>query len=329
MLTDWPLETLELYVPALDMPEDFDAFWDRTIAESARLATDPTFVAYGAGLSTVEVYDVTFSGFGGQPVRAWLLLPRQRRRPLPCVVEYLAYLGGRGLPHERLLFSAAGYAHMVMDTRGQGTGSSPGDTNDPDPVGAPAASGYLTRGVGDRDSYFYRRVFTDAVGAVAAVRQHPAVDADRIVVAGYSQGGGIALAAAALIPGLAAALIDVPFLCHYPRAVQITDNAPYQELVVYCRTHRDSAAAAMRNLRYFDGVNLATRATAPALFSVALMDPTCPPSTVFAAYNHYRGDRQIRVWPYNGHEGGGAFQRQAQLQYLADLFDGGGPSSDL
>ena len=49
------------------------------------------------------------------------------------------------------------------------------------------------------------------------------------------------------------------------------------------------------------------------------MDEICPPSTVFAAFNHYGGDRQgIRVWPYNGHEGGGAFQRAEQLRWLRD-----------
>ena len=42
-----------------------------------------------------------------------------------------------------------------------------------------------------------------------------------------------------------------------------------------------------KTLSYFDGVNFAARAHAPALFSVALMDAVCPPATVFAAYNAY------------------------------------------
>ena len=38
-------------------------------------------------------------------------------------------------------------------------------------------------------------------------------------------------------------------------------------------------------------------ADAPALFSVALRDAICPPSTVFAAYHHYGAeDKDIRVW---------------------------------
>jgi cephalosporin-C deacetylase len=64
-------------------------------------------------------------------------------------------------------------------------------------------------------------------------------------------------------------------------------------------------------------VNFAKRATAPALFSVALMDLVCPPSTVYTAYNHYAGDRRdIEVYRYNDHEGGESYQRQAQIRWL-------------
>jgi len=69
-------------------------------------------------------------------------------------------------------------------------------------------------------------------------------------------------------------------------------------------------------LSYFDGVNFAPRATAPALFSTALMDIICPPSTVYAAYNHYAAEKDIRTWPYNGHEGGGSFQVQEKIAFL-------------
>jgi len=41
---------------------------------------------------------------------------------------------------------------------------------------------------------------------------------------------------------------------------------------------------------------------------------------VFAAYNHYAGPKDIRVWGYNGHEGGSGFQTEAQLPFLRKLF---------
>ena len=68
-----------------------------------------------------------------------------------------------------------------------------------------------------------------------------------------------------------------------------------------------------------DGLNFAPRATAPALFSVGLMDEICPPSTVFAAYNHYAGPKDIRVWSFNGHEAGELVQQAERYAFLEGL----------
>lgn len=320
MLVDWPLERLREYRPDRDEPADFADFWTTTLSQARAQAAPAEFVACECGLTLVDVFDVTFSGFGGQPVRAWFVLPHGVTEPLPCVVEYIGYGGGRGLAHEWVQWSAAGYAHFVMDTRGQGSnGYLVGDTPDPDGGRGPQTPGFMTRGIGDPEDYYYRRVFTDAVRAVETVREHPLVDPDKVVVTGASQGGGIALAVSGLVNGLASALPDVPFLCHYRRATEITDSFPYGELVTYCKTHRDQVGRVFATLRYFDGVNFAARASAPALFSVGLMDDICPPSTVYAAYNHYAGEKDISVWPYNSHEGGAAFQRATQIRHLAKL----------
>lgn len=315
---DLSLPELEDYAPAVREPEDFDDFWRETLASSRARAHAPTLTPHATPLSTVEVFDVTFSGFAGDPVKAWLTLPRGAARPLPAVVEYLGYGGGRGLPIDRLFWSAAGYAHLLMDTRGQGSGwGSGGQTADPHPAG-PSVPGFVTRGIEDPSAYYYRRVFTDAVLAVDAVRALPEVDASRVAVTGGSQGGGIALAVAGLRDDLVAAMPDVPFLCHFERAVGMTGADPYQEVVRYLAVHRGAQEQVFSTLSYFDGVNFARRASAAALFSVALLDPVCPPSTVFAAYNQYAAeDRRIEVYPHNEHEGGLAFQLLAQADFLA------------
>jgi cephalosporin-C deacetylase len=145
------------------------------------------------------------------------------------------------------------------------------------------------------------------------------VDPTRVAVTGTSQGGGIAIAAGALVPDLRAVAPDVPFLCDFPRGTTLTDRAPYAEIAGYLRSHRDHVAAVERTLAYFDGAILARRGTAPVLFSAALMDQTCPPSTVFAAHNHWAGaERRIEVYPFNDHEGGQAFHDRVKLAWLAE-----------
>src|SRR5215475_7774597 len=264
MFVDLPLEQLREYRPERAEPADFDEFWSASVAAARAVAGPARFNPHDAGLSTVEVYDLTFTGFAGHPIRGWFYLPRHVEGALPCVVEFIGYGGGRGLAHESLLWSSAGYAHLLMDTRGQGSAWSTGDTPDPAGAGGPQVPGFLTSGVLDPATYYYRRVFVDAVRAVDTARAHPRVDPDRIVVAGGSQGGGITLAAAALVDGLAGAMPDVPFLCHYRRATELTDANPYLELSTYCKVHRDQTEQVFANLAYFDGVNFATRASAPA-----------------------------------------------------------------
>lgn len=316
-LFDMPLERLEAYLPDRNEPPDFDAFWAQTLHEARQHPLDAAFEPVDFGLQTVETFDVTFRGCGGERIKGWLLVPRHRAGRLPCVVEYIGYGGGRGFPTDWLLWSSAGYAHLVMDTRGQGSASLKGDTPDVEPAGSnPQFPGFMTRGVLDPRSYYYRRVITDAVRAVEAARAHPAVDPSRVALTGGSQGGGLALAASALVPDVRAVLPDVPFLCHFRRATEITDAHPYQEIARFCLTHRDKIDAVFATLAYFDGVNFAARARCEALFSVGMMDTVCPPSTVFAAYNHFAGAKQIRVWRYNQHEGGGPFQTLEKLAFL-------------
>ena len=163
--------------------------------------------------------------------------------------------------------------------------------------------------------------------AIDAVRTHDAVDPGRVVVAGGSQGGGITIAAAALSVDVTAAMPDVPFLCDFPRATTLVDTEPYDEIATYLRAHRDQVTPVYRTLSYFDGAVMATRARVPSLFSVALMDDCCPPSTVFAAHNAWAGPKQIRVYPFNRHEGGAADHTRVQLDWLRATLDNDGTAS--
>ncbi|MFC0681924.1 acetylxylan esterase [Lysobacter korlensis] len=303
MLTDSPELELRRYSGSQTEPEDFDRFWSETLAEASGRPLDVDVRPVATSMTTIDVFDVTFRGSGGTRVRAWLRVPRNATGPLPTVVQYVGYGGGRGHAAESLLLAASGFAHLQMDTRGQGAGWSRGDTPDDGPAG-PAIPGVMTRGIRDPHTYYYRRLFTDAVRAVDAARALEIVDPGRIAVQGGSQGAGIALAVAGLRDDIAAVAAFVPFLCDFPRATRITDAYPYREVADYLRIHRDEVERVHRTLSYFDGLNFAPRATAPAVFTTALMDAICPPSTVFAAFNRYAGDKDITVWEYNAHEGG-------------------------
>jgi cephalosporin-C deacetylase len=323
---DLSLSELKNYRPTREEPADFDAFWKSTLDKTRTHLLDAKFEKVDYGLVAQETFDVTFNGFGGQPVKGWLILPAQSVRtqhavPLPVVVEFIGYGGGRQFGFNWLLWASAGYAHFVMDTRGQGSTWSSGDTPDLYSDGGNAHfPGSMTKGILDPQHYYYRRVFTDAVRAIEAARSHPEVDEARVAVTGGSQGGGISIAAAGLVPDVAVAMPDVPFLCHYRRATELVDSYPYKEIAEYCHIHRDKVENVFNTLSYFDGVNFAAQAKAKTLFSTGLMDQVCPPSTVYAAFNHWAGEKDIKVYIYNGHEGGQSFHDLEKLKFLKNIW---------
>ena len=315
---DLSLPELREYRPALSEPSDFDEFWNATLAGARSFDYPVAAELVDAALTEMEVFDITFPGFAGDPIKAWLVLPTHRSEQIPVVVEFNGYGGGRGLPHEKLAWVGAGYAYFVMDTRGQGSVWGAGGST-PDPHGSgPAAPGFLTRGIDSPQDFYYRRVYADAARAIDAVRTFDRIDPARVVVCGASQGGGIALAAAGLVPDVVAVMPDVPFLSNFTRAIGFTDRDPYNEVVKYLAVHRGQEENVYRTLSYFDGMSFAARATCPALYSVGLMDPVCPPSTVFASFNRHAGEAEIEIYPYNQHEGGAGAQWPRQAQWLAD-----------
>jgi cephalosporin-C deacetylase len=327
---DLSLDELREYRPEIDEPPDFDDFWRDTIDIARGFDLAATTTKIDNKLAVIDSYDVSFAGYGGTPVQAWLHVPARAVGRLPAVVQYHGYSRGRGYPHTSTIWAQAGWAHFSMDTRGQGwhTGGSTTTEDASADAGGIHAPGFLTAGITHRDTYYYRRVYVDALRMLEVARTHPLVDPDRLIVTGISQGGGITLAAAGLAPmagiSLRGAAPDVPFLCHFRRATEITDEHPYAELTAFVAGWRHLEETAYHTLGYFDGVHLARRASTPALFSVALMDDVCPPSTVFAAFNAYGGAsgvaKDIEVYSHNGHEGGLDYQIDRQLSWFAERF---------
>ena len=83
-LYDLPLDELATHRCSAPEPPGLDAFWARTLDEARALATPAHFApyrpdAYGA----LAVDDVTFSGFGGDPIRG--VVPASARgQPRRC-----------------------------------------------------------------------------------------------------------------------------------------------------------------------------------------------------------------------------------------------------
>ena len=134
----------------------------------------------------------------------------------------------------------------------------------------------------------------------------PEVDESRVGVTGWSQGGALTVACAALEPRIRKAAPVYPFLSDYRRVWEM-DQArdAYAELRDYFRHFDPQHKREMEiftMLGYIDIQHLAHRVRADVLWGIGLMDTICPPSSQFAAYNKIFSPREMVIYPDFGHE---------------------------
>jgi cephalosporin-C deacetylase len=298
---DLPLHELHTYRPPQTRQPDFEPFWRDTLAAAAQqpldLRLEPLDLPYrGASLARAR-----YTGWEGAEIVGTWVSP-EGDGPFPAVAMYHGYSSTR--PDAFLLLSwvLQGYAVLAIDVRGQS-----GESSDSGRYPGGQVPGYLTRGIEQPASHYYRGAYVDAVRAVEALVSHPTIDSGRVGVVGTSQGGALTLAAAALcaLAGsveVRAAVAEIPFLCHFERAATLVDTEPYREIATYCRRSGADSAQVFRTLSYFDVMNLTSLIRAPTLVTSGLMDMICPPSTIFAAYNNISASKEIFVDSFGEHE---------------------------
>lgn len=294
---DMPLEQLRQYKPSLTRESDFDAYWDATISEALSQPLNAEFIPYDLGAKNAECFAVRFDGYKGGRIAGWYLRPKGGG-PFSGVCHYHGYVGPGVRPLEMLPLVGQGLCALSMDCRGQC-----GQSQDTALYPGGHHLGWMTIGISDPQTYYYRYVFADAVRALEVLAARDEVDESRLAVTGISQGGAITLAAASLTKRpLRLALPDIPFLCDYQRAVKITPNGPYPEIVRFIKTNPSLHEQVFRTLSYCDCMNLAPRIRCKTVISNGLCDDICPPSTIFAAYNHITAEKQMEIYPFHMHE---------------------------
>jgi cephalosporin-C deacetylase len=331
VIVDKPLEELRTYRPPLTAQPDFEAFWRKSLEMSDRHLLEPEVLPQAYPVERVQVNRVTYAGFGqGTRVHGWYLVPAQ---PLtvnvegeavtPVIVQFHGYTGSKGVPAEHLHWALQGFRVFAVDVRGQD-----GDTPDNQAYPSGSAKGYLTKGIQSPETYYYRYVYLDCLRAVDFVLAQAGTGP--VFLSGASQGGGLTLAVAALgrERGIAAAMPDVPFLCHFRRAVEVFTAGSYQELVSHWQAHPDQVENNFQTLSYFDGLNFSPLIECPVLLSLGLLDTNCPPSGGFAVYNHLKVAKQIRIYPFSPHAGGGARHDQEKYAFVRQILQTNYPNSE-
>lgn len=300
-LIDLPLADLQTYTGRNPRADDFDDYWRRALDELDHCPPEPEFQPHSF-VPTVEAASVYFTGVKGARIHAKHIRPRGDG-PFPTLLLFHGY-GGRSDEFFSLLaWAAAGFATFAMDVRGQA-----GRSQDRDLVDGPTMGQFFLRGIEDHpDRLFYRSVYLDTVQLARVALAQPFVDGRRLGATGWSQGGGLTVACAALEPRVKKLAPVYPFLSDFQRVweMDLAKDA-YKELRDHFRNFdplHEREAELFTKLGYLDIQHLAPRIQGETLMTVGLMDTITPPSTVYAAYNKIQAKKRIVVYPDHGHEG--------------------------
>jgi cephalosporin-C deacetylase len=303
---DYSLEKCKTYKGSNPRPADFDRYWNRSLAEMRAL--DPKvelkpaeFQAEGA-----ECFHLYFTGMGGARIHAKYLRPRGTPGPHPALLMFHGYTVDSGDWSDKLGYVAQGFTVAALDVRGQG-----GLSEDRSVVSGNTVHGHIIRGLDDAlrgqpEKLLFRQIFLDTAQIAKIVMEMPDVDPKRVGATGWSQGGGLTVACAALEPRVKRAAPVYPFLSDYLRVWDMDEaKDAYLEIKDYFRRFNPrhvEEAKVFETLGYIDIQHLAPRIRGEVLWSIGLMDTVCPPSSQFAAYNKIRSKKRMDIYPDFVHE---------------------------
>jgi cephalosporin-C deacetylase len=301
-LVDMPLEQLMHYDGRNLKPQDFDAYWHRALSEMKAVDAKVELVPSEFNVPFADCFDLYFTGVRGAIIHAKYVRPKNVQEPHPAVIQFHGYTGMAGDWSDKLIYASLGFSVIAMDCRGQG-----GTSEDTGGVRGTTHHGHIIRGLDDiEDNLLFRHIFLDTAQLAGIVMDLPEVDANRVGVTGWSQGGGLTLACAALEPRVKKLAPVYPFLSDYKRVWEMDlAKGAYQELQSFFRNHDPQhlrEEEIFTKLGYIDTQYLAARIQGDVLMGVGLMDPTCPPSTQFAAYNKITAHKSLEIYPDFGHE---------------------------
>lgn len=283
--------------PSLPVPGDFDAFWAAQKRRLAAVPMKPELTPVASPTEGVECFDVQVSCVPPRPVSGYFARPKGAKKGGHAAMLFVHGAGVRGSILGGPAEAAKEFNALAMDINAHGI-----------PNGKPKAfyealdagemKAYRFEGREDREKCYFLGMFLRLVRALEFLKSQPEWDGKVLIVRGGSQGGGQSIAAAGLDPQVTFISAGVAAICDHsgrvadrvagwPKLVPETDGKPDPQVL-------DVA-------RYFDCMNFATRAKAEGLFNVGLIDTTCPPTSVYAMYNNWPGEKEMMIEPLMGH----------------------------
>ena len=277
---------------AYSIPDDFDSFWAETRGEAAEVSVG--FDRRHTSFQPLDTHTVELLEFHGKEtsLQGWIATPKAVSGPLPGFLWIPAYGRESHLPNE--FSTREGLVSMSFNFHGHAAFHK--EVYKPE-------RGYFAEGVADPKTWIFRRMAQDSLIAMGVFASQPEVDANRLAVAGLSQGGGMAIWVGANSDMPRKVVADMPFLSNMGETLtQEVYRYPLKELFDYAETLEGGMATILRTVSYFDTAHQATRLTKPTLVSLGLKDPAVRPDSVRKVFESVATEEKQLIEYEIGHD---------------------------
>ena len=301
--------------PFTKEPKDFWQFWQQNLEESRQFPMhySKEFVKEYSN-DKVDCYRLKIDlDRQRHAFYAYLLMPRGAK-PGSCPVVLTPPGAGVKTIKDataRRFYPESGFIRLAIEIHGLNPTLSEQVFNEINAAFNNHDNGYLRQNLEDRDQYYMKHVYLGLPRCIDVLTSLPEWDGRNVFVQGGSQGGALALVAAALDPRITYCVANHPALSDMGAgSVDQTSGYPH-----FTKESGAYSEACLKTLSYYDVVNFARHIQIPVYMTWGYNDNTCPPTTSYAVWNVLSGPKESLLTPINEHWTSDATDR-GQMEWM-------------
>lgn len=282
--------------PVIENPADFTQFWDQAKADLAKIPLDTRMTLMPERCTEkVNVYHVNLQNYRvGSRLYGILCLPKKEGR-YPAILK----VPGAGVrPYGGDVATAEkGCITFEIGIHGVPVNLDPVVYTN---MAAGPLNGYQNFNLDDKDRYYYKRVYMGCVRANDFLVSLPQFDGTNLAVTGGSQGGALSIITAALDPRVKFLAAFYPALCDVTGYLKGRAGG-WPHLFDKGNLAFNNKKDKIETCGYYDVVNFARQVKIPGMYSWGYNDETCPPTSMYAAYNVIPASKSLYLALETGH----------------------------
>ena len=281
--------------PSAEEPADFDAFWKSKVEELRAVPMNPHLEAAESGNVNLDYWKITLDNIRGSKIRGQLSRPKTGDK-LPALLV-VQWAGVYPLQREwATSWSKQGWLTLNINAHDLPI-DQPKAFYDQQNQGA--LKNYPAQGNSDREKSYFLRMYLSCYRAADYLASRGDWDGKNLVVMGTSQGGLQAIMTGGFHPKITALLANVPAGTDHTGPL-VGRRGGWPQWLGWGALPNDKNV--IETSKYYDVVNFARRVKVPALVSAGLIDTTCPPEGIMAAFNQMQGPKELLVLEKSGHQ---------------------------